>query len=224
MIMSVDGYVEDAEGRFDWGRQWRAADKIVYSRTLTQTPNAVPAALSLPGVPPTTPPRQRVPAHPGEFRPRTVSGMELSDRPGLVMAGIGTVSVVAGGLVAAVTSPLQLAHGSWLAAYLVLVAGVGQCAMAAVRLLATTVGDSVRGWLQTAAWNLGNLLVMGGTFMSSPWMVDAGGLLCVVGIALALLHSRLVRDGRLVWAYRIVLAVMLVSVPIGLVVSQLRHG
>ena len=50
----------------------------------------------------------------------------------LTATGIG--SVVLGGLVAAVTEPLDLTHGSWVAAYLVLVGGVGQGAMGRARL------------------------------------------------------------------------------------------
>ena len=50
-----------------------------------------------------------------------------SYRPFLVL---GSVGVVLGGLLAAVTGPLALPMGSWAAAYLVLVVGVGQIVLA----------------------------------------------------------------------------------------------
>lgn len=150
--------------------------------------------------------------------------MNVADRPGLAMAVLGVSSVIGGGLVAAVTAPLQLAHGSWLAAYLVLVSGVGQCAMGAARLVASAIGDGARGWLQLAAWNLGNALVVAGTLVASSMVVDAGGLLCAVALVLALAHSRRRRAHWAVWLYQVGLLLLLVSIPMGLVLSYLRHG
>jgi hypothetical protein len=125
--------------------------------------------------------------------------------------------------VAAVTSPLDLAHGSWLAAYLVLVGGVGQVAMGVARLLRPGPADAARlGWSQVAAWNLGNALVIVGTLITLPWLVDVGGLGCVVALALALLHARRLRGTVRTWGYRAVLAVLLVSVPVGLVLAHVR--
>ncbi|MCE5292393.1 MAG: hypothetical protein LLG14_24605, partial [Nocardiaceae bacterium] len=48
---------------------------------------------------------------------------------------LGMSQVILGGLVAAVTRPLALTHGSWLAAYLVLVGGVAQYTMGRVAAL-----------------------------------------------------------------------------------------
>jgi hypothetical protein len=150
-------------------------------------------------------------------------GGRASDSPGLVLLGIAIACVVAGGLVAAVTGPLDLAHGSWLAAYLVLVGGVGQGAMGAARLVAPGPPHArTRGRAQILAWNLGNALVVTGTLTTAPLVVDAGGLACVVALTLALLHSRRLRSTLTSWAYRAVLAVLLVSVPVGLVLAHLR--
>lgn len=41
--------------------------------------------------------------------------------PATILTATGVGCVVLGGVIAAVTGPLDLAHGSWLAAYLVLV-------------------------------------------------------------------------------------------------------
>ncbi len=52
--------------------------------------------------------------------------------PARLLVVVGTCCVVLGGFVAAVTGPLTLADGSWLAAYLVLVGGLAQCALGQV--------------------------------------------------------------------------------------------
>ncbi|KQX69775.1 hypothetical protein ASD06_01745 [Angustibacter sp. Root456] len=121
------------------------------------------------------------------------------------------------------TSPLDLGHGSWVAAYLVLVGGVGQTAMGVAGLV--TPGAERRassGWAQVGTWNTGNALVITGTLVTLPLLVDVGGLACVVALAIALLRSRRLHGTLGTWTYRGVLAVLLVSVPVGLVLAHLR--
>ena len=146
--------------------------------------------------------------------------MRTLDRPGLVMAAVGGLAIVVGGLVAAVTGPLALAKGSWLAAYLVLVVGVGQVALGAARILGPR--GTRHGWVLFAMWLFGNVHVMVGTLRRESWMVDVGGVACVVALVFALLHSRHLPNGLVVWAYRGLLLLMLLSVPVGLMLSHLR--
>lgn len=139
----------------------------------------------------------------------------------------GFVGIIGGGLLAAVTHPFGWeAHGSWAAAYLVLVVGVAQ--------LGLGVGQA---WLsdrpprrghvsgELVGWNLGSALVVLGTLVARPWVVDLGGALLVVALALFVLAVR----GRAGtprwawWAYRVLALAVLVSVPVGLVLSALRH-
>lgn len=135
----------------------------------------------------------------------------------------GWASIVAGGLVAAVTAPLQLAHGSWCAAYLVLVGGAAQVAMGqAQQHLATRPVPEARTWTQLATWNLGNALVILGTFVTAPFIVDAGGAVLLVSLILAV---QAVPGATRRWVgrgYLAVLAVLLVSMPIGLVLAHIR--
>ena len=155
--------------------------------------------------------------------PATPLRSRSPDAVGLALLAIGIGCVVAGGLVAAVTSPLTLAHGSWVAAYLVLVGGVGQCAMGTVRLLTSAPPETAAlGWAQVAAWNAGNALVIAGTLVTLPFLVDVGGVGCVVALAIALLHARRLPGTMTLWAYRAVLVVLLVSVPVGLALAHLR--
>jgi hypothetical protein len=60
-------------------------------------------------------------------------GLSL-DRSTVRFLASASVLIVAGGAVAAVNSAAPFGHGSWLAAYLVLVAGVSQVVLGAGRL------------------------------------------------------------------------------------------
>lgn len=143
----------------------------------------------------------------------------------LAVAGGGCI--VGGGLVAAVTDPLDLAQGSWIAAYLVLVGGVAQVAMGWARTWRRADAPSAvwaRG--QVVAWNVGNACVISGTLAGEPLLVDLGSLLLLVAIAIALHASR--PQGAAAWlvpwAYRGLLIVLAVSIPVGIVLSHVRHG
>lgn len=153
--------------------------------------------------------------------------------PAAVLVGIGYSCVVLGGLMAAVTGPLALAKGSWLAAYLVLVGGVAQYAMGRARTWNQHGNRSASwGWVQIAAWNLGNVAVMGGTLFGQTLLVDLGSALLVVALVVALRSDRNLsgRSHRSAagpvfgWAYRILLAVLAVSIPVGMVLSHLQHS
>lgn len=142
---------------------------------------------------------------------------------------LGAMSVVAGGLVAALTGPLGLWKGSWLAAYLVLVCGVPQYLMGRAAARWSLVRT---GWFVLAAWNAGNVAVIAGTLVASPYLVDAGGaLLLVVLIALlrALLRSQpsdAVVFTRRAWRWLMIALVsaLIISVPVGLLLAHLRAG
>lgn len=130
---------------------------------------------------------------------------------------VGSGFVVLGGLVAAVTGPLHLPLGSWLAAYLVLVCGAAQCAVAAVQntFLDRPVPSRVFA-AELVLWNLANLATIVGTLLGLTTLARLGGLALVVALLLALVVSRWARRAPLVWVYRGCLVVMLVSIPIGL--------
>src|SRR5690606_24132548 len=84
--------------------------------------------------------------------------------------------VITGGLTAAVTGPLGLEHGSWSAAFQVLVGGVmqGMLGVAQHRLAPRPPSQSML-LAQLLTWNLGSLAVIGGTVAAAPLLVDAGG-------------------------------------------------
>lgn len=164
-------------------------------------------------------------------RPPFERGVGLPRDPATVLTAVGVGCVVLGGLVAAVTGPLELGHGSWLAAYLVLVCGVTSVAMGQARRHHPGQSQRTRwGWAQLGSWNLGNALVIGGTLIGRPSLVDVGSVLLVAALAIALHATRRRvgsagrRPSRADRAYRILLLVLAVSIPIGIILSHLRHS
>ncbi|WP_448004290.1 hypothetical protein [Agromyces bauzanensis] len=159
----------------------------------------------------------------GAVEPPSVDPVDRVDRIGRGGFALGVALVIAGGLVAAVTGPLELAKGSWLAAYLVLVAGVAQCGLAMQhRVLRAT--DASAGRLRTTlvGWNAGNALVITGTLAAAPVVVDVGGILLLAVLVAALAATwKHAAPARAVLA-RVVLGALIVSIPIGLTLAHLR--
>jgi hypothetical protein len=95
------------------------------------------------------------------------------------------VLIVAGGAVAAVNSAAPFAHGSWLAAYLVLVGGVSQVVLGAGRLaLRAPRPTPARLRTQLVLWNLGSLAVPAGVLADAPMLVTVGSAALLWALAL----------------------------------------
>lgn len=144
--------------------------------------------------------------------------------PALAHRVLGASSIVIGGLVAAVTGPFGWENGSWAAAYLVLVTGVAQYVMGWRR--AGAPAPDRDGWVQLAAWDLGSLAVLLGVLVQQALLVDLGSVVLLLAIALALRADlRLGTGPRVVTAgYRLLLLVLLVSIPVGMLLAHLRSG
>ncbi|GLI29981.1 MULTISPECIES: hypothetical protein [Brachybacterium] len=138
---------------------------------------------------------------------------------------LALVWVIAGGLTAAVTGPLGLEHGSWSAAFQVLVGGVlqGVLGIAQHGLAARAPGRGVL-LAELLTWNLGGLAVIGGTVLGAPLLVDAGGALLVVTMMLMLraVGRRAGGPTWLLWVFRAALVLTALSIPVGLVLAHLR--
>lgn len=142
-------------------------------------------------------------------------------------AVLGTGCVIAGGSVAAVTAASPTVHGTWAAAYLVLVAGVAQVALGVGRaVLATEPPTRPRVTAETLGWNLGNAFVLGGVLADLMPMVDVGGALLVAGLALFAHGVRGHGPDGAAWtrwarhAFRALSLVLLVSIPVGLLLAR----
>ncbi|WP_167132106.1 hypothetical protein [Paramicrobacterium chengjingii] len=139
---------------------------------------------------------------------------------------VGTAAIIAGGLLAAVTSPLKLTHGSWASAYLVLIVGVALIFFGVTQSLLTRQVTRRAITIEIGAWVLGSLAVLGGTVVGQPVIVDIGGAVLVIALivfALAVRSGGVGRATAALWVFRLVLLVVVISIPIGLVLSHLRH-
>jgi hypothetical protein len=139
----------------------------------------------------------------------------------------GGVSVVAGGVAAAVTGPTHWSHGSWVAAFLVLVAGVAQLGIGAGQAYLSASPPTVAFVAaQCGMWNLGCAMVIAGTLMSSPVTVSVGSVPLVAAVVISVValegRSRTQRSVVLV-AYRLLLLVVLASVPVGIALAFARR-
>lgn len=142
-------------------------------------------------------------------------------------AALGSLSIVAGGFVAAVTRPTGFEMGSWLAAFLVLVGGVAQIALGGGQAWLTDRQPSANTLIaELTIWNVGLALTIAGSLASIPAVTTIGSLAVVAALALFL---RVVRNGpyrlrrpRLV--YQLLLWFVLISTPVGIVLAWIRHG
>jgi hypothetical protein len=148
-------------------------------------------------------------------------------RPARTFVVIGSIFVVAGGLVAAVSGPTSFERGSWLAAYLVLVGGVAQIVLGAGQAwLADRVPPDRSTRFEAWSWNAGVATVVIGTLASMPVLTSLGGLASAAALWLFLAGVRTVRPASRVVAllYRGVAAIVLVSIPVGIALAWTRHG
>ena len=135
------------------------------------------------------------------------------------------MSTVAGGLTSAVTASVPSQASAWTVAYLVLVGGVAQLALGLGQsaLAATTPSSRLIG-IELAAFNVGNAAVIVGTLLGIPLIVDAGGALLLVALALFVwgVRGNSHRARLVLYGYRFVALVLLVSIPIGLTLAHIR--
>jgi hypothetical protein len=137
----------------------------------------------------------------------------------------GAAAVIAGGIAAAVTGPTGWERGSWVAAFLVLVVGVGQIGLGAGQAIFAAGPPSRRRIaIQVAMLNVGSLCVLTGTLAAAPGVVTAGGL-TFAGALVMFVRTPQRRGDRwagLSHAYTALLVVLLVSTPIGLALAWFR--
>jgi hypothetical protein len=142
------------------------------------------------------------------------------------MLAAGGVSIIAGGLVAAVTGPTDWDHGSWVAAFLVLVAGVAQLGVGAGQAQLAPVAPTVAfAAAECVSWNAGCVTIVTGTLLSSPVAVSIGSTLLVAALGMSTFAVRGSCSQRRPFRlpYRVLLLVLLTSTPIGIALAWTRH-
>lgn len=138
------------------------------------------------------------------------------DRAALPFLLCAVVLITAGGLVAAINSAAPFDHGSWLAAYLVLVGGVAQAALA---LGATALRASpAPALLELCLWLAGSLGVPAGVLADMPALVAVGSAPLLAAL---ILFARGVASARVparTWQaiYLLVAGSLAVSVAVGM--------
>jgi hypothetical protein len=137
---------------------------------------------------------------------------------------LGSACVIGGGLASAATAPSATLHSAWAVAYLVLVAGVAQIVLGIAQVaMAATVPPRLLLGTQLATWNVGNAAVLVGTLTNVMPLTDLGGALLVVALALVLAAIRAGRGGRAATVLRLLVLLLLVSIPVGLVLQAADH-
>jgi hypothetical protein len=141
---------------------------------------------------------------------------------GFVIVGGGCV--VAGGLLSAATAHGPSEHATWAAAYLVLVAGVAQIVLGIGQAhLSDTPPSRRRLTAELVGWNVGNAAVILGTVTGATAVTDVGGALLVVAFGLLLSGVRSGPAPRVaLWVYRSLLVILLLSIPVGLILAEVR--
>lgn len=140
-----------------------------------------------------------------------------------IFISLGMVFVVAGGLISAVTASVPSQRTAWLVAYLVLIGGAAQIGLGYGQSRLADENPSQRRVLgEVLAFNLGNAAVIAGTFLVQPYFVDAGGAAIVVSLVLFWTGARGRRRGWLRYVYVILVAILIVSIPIGLALAHVR--
>lgn len=138
---------------------------------------------------------------------------------------LGVACVVAGGLVAAAVAMAPSELGSWAAAYLVLVGGVAQVALGyGQALLAPGMPSRRLVAAELIGWNSGNGAVLIGTLTGLTPLADLGGALLFVALALVIrgIRGAARRPAWPLHLYRALVALVLVSIPVGLVIADVR--
>jgi hypothetical protein len=137
------------------------------------------------------------------------------------------VLIVAGGAVAAVNSAAAFGHGSWLAAYLVLVGGVSQIVLGTGQVaLGTPPLTRAVSAAQLVLWNLGSLAVPAGVLADWALLVTAGSVALLAALALFVVGAGGMRRdarGRSV-IYLAIVVGLAVSVVVGSSIADAAPG
>ena len=83
----------------------------------------------------------------------------------------------------------------------------------------------VRSW-QLATWNGAVALTIAGAVTGTPLVTTVAGVVLAVALVLHLVATSSTDPARRLWAtaYRSLLTIVVVSIPIGLALAWIRHG
>lgn len=136
---------------------------------------------------------------------------------------IGSLSIVLGGLLSAISAGTPSYLSSWSVAYLVLVAGVGQIVLGLGQALLATVQLSPRLIAaQVLTFNIASVAVLAGTAISQTVLVYLGCGVFLISLALFVwgVRSSRAHNKFALYGFRTMLVILLISTPIGLILSS----
>lgn len=151
--------------------------------------------------------------------------MPIGTRSAIPFVVIAFAGILLGGAVSAASAPSANYTASWAAAYLVLVVGVAQLALGIGQALLAPHQPSARIiTAEAVVYNVANLAVLIGTLVDRTVIVDLGGVLMIAALVLFLVAVRGAQTQHrwLLHGYRTVIAILVVTTPIGLIISALN--
>lgn len=156
-----------------------------------------------------------------------MAGYIIEDMITTVFSVLSILAIVLGGLISAFSARKPTRFTSWVSAYLVLVVGVIQLGLVTMwhQLGQPENAIALAAFL---FYNLGNLGVITGTMSKKtlsyyPVLVNLGGILIALAMALLLLAIRSLSFSGALVVFVVLAVIILVSMPIGLVLSSKRH-
>ena len=132
---------------------------------------------------------------------------------------------MAGGLVAAVAGPTNWERGSWVAAFLVLVAGVAQIGVGASQAhLGPAPTSASSTAVECALWNVACVATIVGSLVNNTVVVAIASAPLVAALVMSVraVKGSGSRHPQLLLAYRLLLILLLVSIPVGITLSWIR--
>ncbi len=142
--------------------------------------------------------------------------------PATAFAALGWAMVVAGGIVAAVNSAAPFAHGSWLAAYLVLVGGAAQIALGSGA--AALARSAPARPLRLVLWNVGSVAVPAGVLSDQAALVTLGSVALLAALAGFALAVRGAPRGGTLLLYHAGIVGLAASVIVGSALADAAPG
>jgi len=147
------------------------------------------------------------------------------NRSAIPFAIIAGVSIIAAGFISAITAFSPSYTASWAVAYLVLVVGVAQLALGFGQAwLAGEVPSKTLIIAEVVLFNLANLATLLGTLLAWMALVYIGAVLMIIALAFFLWGTRIAKPGKIwiVYGFRAIVFILIVSAGIGLVIASLK--
>lgn len=163
----------------------------------------------------------------------------------------GIICVIAGGLLAAATAYVTTQKTAWATAYIVLVGGIAQIGLGAGVAWLAPLAPPRWAWWAFIGWNVGNAGVLTGQLAGVVALTDVGTIILVASLIVVLIAARshrgpiqepvTVTQARQVspgdqpdfylplspahpavlWAFRALIVLLAVTMPIGVVLAHL---